>query len=66
MPVGRLHHLIVDCPDPMAEARFWGAVLGDAITYAEDDFVVVAADVTTSGVVRAESDGAVRAGAGRR
>ena len=50
MPVGRLHHLIVDCPDPMAEARFWSAVLGDAITYADEDFVVVSADTTTSGL----------------
>ncbi|MET0492664.1 MAG: VOC family protein [Actinoplanes sp.] len=50
MPVGRLHHLIVDCPDPMVEARFWSAVLGDAITYADEDFVVVSADTTTSGL----------------
>lgn len=32
MPLGRLHHLIVDCPDPMSEARFWSEVLGDPIT----------------------------------
>jgi catechol 2,3-dioxygenase-like lactoylglutathione lyase family enzyme len=50
MPVGRLHHLIVDCPDPMAEATFWSAVLGDPVTYADDDFVVVAANTTTSGL----------------
>ena len=50
MPVGRLHHLIVDCPDPMVEARFWSGVLGDAITYADEDFVVVSADTTTSGL----------------
>jgi hypothetical protein len=50
MPVGRLHHLIVDCPEPMVEARFWSAVLGDPITYADQDFVVVAADATTSGL----------------
>ena len=50
MPVGRLHHLIVDCPDPMAEARFWSSVLGEAITYAAEDFVVVSADTTTSGL----------------
>ena len=50
MPVGRLHHLIVDCPDPMAEARFWSSVLGEAITYADEDFVVVSADTTTSGL----------------
>ncbi|MGX6603130.1 VOC family protein [Micromonosporaceae bacterium Da 78-11] len=50
MPVGRLHHLIVDCPDPMAEAWFWSAVLGDAITYADDDFVVVAPSAAASGL----------------
>jgi hypothetical protein len=50
MPVGRLHHLIVDCPDPMAEARFWSGVLGDPITYADEDFVVVSAGTTTSGL----------------
>ena len=50
MPVGRWHHLIVDCPDPMVEARFWSGVLGDAITYADEDFVVVSADTTTSGL----------------
>ncbi|MGC5021260.1 VOC family protein [Micromonospora sp. DT47] len=50
LPVGRLHHLIVDCPDPMAEARFWSAVLGDPITYADEDFVVVSASTTASGL----------------
>src|SRR2546421_319902 len=49
-PVGRLHHLIVDCPDPMAEARFWSAVLGDPISYADDDFVVVSAGTAASGL----------------
>jgi hypothetical protein len=50
LPFGRLHHLIVDCPDPMAEARFWSAVLGDPITYAEEDFVVVSASTAASGL----------------
>ncbi|WP_250006867.1 VOC family protein [Actinoplanes sp. M2I2] len=50
MPVGRPHHLIVDCPDPMAEARFWSALLGRPVTYRDDDFVVVAEDDTTSGM----------------
>jgi catechol 2,3-dioxygenase-like lactoylglutathione lyase family enzyme len=50
MPVGRLHHLIVDCPDPMVAALFWSAVLGDKITHADDDFVVVSAGTTTSGL----------------
>ncbi|MFJ8828563.1 VOC family protein [Micromonospora aurantiaca] len=50
VPFGRLHHLIVDCPDPMAEARFWSAVLGDPITYADDDFTVVSASTAASGL----------------
>lgn len=48
--VGRLHHLIVDCPDPMVEARFWSAVLGNPITYADEDFVVVSTSTAASGL----------------
>ena len=48
--VGRRHHLVVDCRDPQRLARFWSAVLGEPITYADDDFVVVAADDHTSGL----------------
>ncbi|WP_164842404.1 VOC family protein [Actinoplanes solisilvae] len=50
MPIGRLHHLIVDCPEPAASARFWSAVLGDPITYRSDDFVVVSASGEASGL----------------
>jgi catechol 2,3-dioxygenase-like lactoylglutathione lyase family enzyme len=50
MTVGRPHHLIFDCPDPMAPARFWSEVLGRPITYQDEDFVVVSADTTTSGL----------------
>jgi catechol 2,3-dioxygenase-like lactoylglutathione lyase family enzyme len=50
VPLGRLHHLIVDCPDPMTEARFWSAVLGDPITYADDGFAVVSASTAASGL----------------
>ena len=49
-PIGRRHHVIIDCADPMTEARCWSAVLGDPITYADEDFVVVSADTTTSGM----------------
>jgi catechol 2,3-dioxygenase-like lactoylglutathione lyase family enzyme len=49
-PIGRRHHLIVDCPDPERSARFWSAVLGEPITYADADFVVVARDDHTSGL----------------
>ena len=48
--LGRLHHLVVDCPDPRAVAAFWSALLEQPITYDSDDFVVVAASDTTSGL----------------
>lgn len=47
---GRLHHVILDCPDPRALARFYSALLGQPITYDSDDFVVVSADDTSSGL----------------
>ena len=47
---GRLHHVIFDCPDPGAIARFYSILLNQPITYASADFVVVAADETTSGI----------------
>jgi catechol 2,3-dioxygenase-like lactoylglutathione lyase family enzyme len=46
----RLHHLIVDCPDPRSLAAFWSRLLDLPVTYDSDDFVVVAADDTTSGL----------------
>ena len=48
--LGRLHHLIIDCPDPAALARFYASLLGQPITYESDDFVVVARNDTTSGL----------------
>jgi catechol 2,3-dioxygenase-like lactoylglutathione lyase family enzyme len=50
MPIGRLHHTILDCPDPHAVAQFYSALLGRPITYADDDFVVVAPNDHTSGL----------------
>lgn len=47
---GRLHHLIFDCPDPQALARFYSELLGNPITYDSDDFVVVAENDATSGL----------------
>lgn len=46
----RLHHVVLDCPDPAALARFYSALLGQPVTYTSDDFVVVARDDTTSGL----------------
>jgi catechol 2,3-dioxygenase-like lactoylglutathione lyase family enzyme len=48
--IGRLHHLIFDCRKPLAAAQFWSAVLAQPITYRSVDFVVVAADDTSSGL----------------
>jgi catechol 2,3-dioxygenase-like lactoylglutathione lyase family enzyme len=48
--IGRLHHVILDCRDPLALATFYGALLGQPVTYSSEDFVVVAADDTSSGL----------------
>ena len=53
----RLHHLIVDCPDPRALAEFWSRLLDQPITYASDDFVVVAPNDTTSGLAFQRASG---------
>jgi catechol 2,3-dioxygenase-like lactoylglutathione lyase family enzyme len=50
MPIGRLHHVILDCPDPLALATFYSRLLGMPITYADEDFVVVAMSDRTSGL----------------
>ncbi|GAA2757402.1 VOC family protein [Actinopolymorpha rutila] len=48
--IGRMHHVVVDCPDPEALAAFYSELLGLPVTYRSDDWVVVAANDTTSGV----------------
>ena len=48
--IGRLHHLVIDCPDPLVLARFYSAVLGKPITYESEDWVVVADNDQTSGL----------------
>lgn len=47
---GRMHHIILDCPDPALLARFYAALLDRPITYESDDFVVVSKNDTTSGL----------------
>jgi catechol 2,3-dioxygenase-like lactoylglutathione lyase family enzyme len=47
---GRLHHVILDCPEPAALAAFYSALLGQAVTYDSPDFVVVSPDATSSGL----------------
>src|SRR5438270_13842240 len=48
--IGRLHHLVIDCPEPPGLAAFYAGLLGQPITYRSDDFRVVSADDTPSGL----------------
>jgi catechol 2,3-dioxygenase-like lactoylglutathione lyase family enzyme len=50
MMIGRMHHLIIDCPDPAALAAFYSELIGQPVTYSSPDFVVVAANDRTSGL----------------
>ena len=57
MSIGRLHHVIFDCPEPLALATFYSELLGTPITYTDDDFAVVAPNDHTSGVAFQRSAG---------
>jgi catechol 2,3-dioxygenase-like lactoylglutathione lyase family enzyme len=48
--IGRLHHVVLDCPDPQALASFYSQLLGDPITYVSDDWVVVSRNSQASGL----------------
>ena len=48
--LGRLHHLILDTPEPLRLAEFYSTLLGTPITYRSSDFVVVAANEQSSGL----------------
>ena len=48
--IGRLHHVVIDCPDPAALAAFYAELIGLPITWQADDFVVIAPNDTTSGI----------------
>jgi catechol 2,3-dioxygenase-like lactoylglutathione lyase family enzyme len=48
--IGRLHHVVLDCPDPAGLATFYSALLGQPITYDSPNWVVVSADDTSSGL----------------
>lgn len=39
--IGSLRSVVVDCPDPVALARFWEDVLGGTVTSEDDDWVVL-------------------------
>jgi catechol 2,3-dioxygenase-like lactoylglutathione lyase family enzyme len=48
--IGRMHHVVIDCPDPSALAAFYSELIGLPVTYRSDDWVVIAENDTTSGV----------------
>jgi catechol 2,3-dioxygenase-like lactoylglutathione lyase family enzyme len=48
--IGRMHHVVLDCPDPAALATFYSVLLGLPVTYRDDGWVVVAASATSSGL----------------
>ena len=50
MGIGRMHHVIMDCPEPAVLAAFYSELLGKPITYADADFAVVADNDRTSGL----------------
>jgi catechol 2,3-dioxygenase-like lactoylglutathione lyase family enzyme len=48
--IGRLHHVVLDCPDPAALASFYSRLLGDPITYVSEGWVVVSTSSRASGL----------------
>jgi len=48
--IGRLHHVVIDCPDPARLAAFYAELLGLPIVWQEDDWVVIANDDQSSGI----------------
>src|SRR3954468_24496643 len=48
--IGRLHHIVLDCPHPMALAVFYAELLGWQVTYASENWVVVPPGDDRSGI----------------
>ncbi|HMG31891.1 MAG TPA: VOC family protein, partial [Jiangellaceae bacterium] len=48
--IGRLHHVVIDCPDPAALAAFYSELVGLPVTFRSDGWVVIAEDDTSSGI----------------
>jgi catechol 2,3-dioxygenase-like lactoylglutathione lyase family enzyme len=48
--IGRMHHVVLDCPEPTVMAEFYSALLGLPVTYDDGDWVVVAASAQSSGL----------------
>lgn len=47
--IERRHHVVIDCPDPVALAAFYSELMGLPVTYRSDDWMVIAENDTTSG-----------------
>ncbi|MGW5361371.1 VOC family protein [Actinopolymorpha pittospori] len=45
-----MHHVVIDCPEPVKLAGFYSELLGLPVTYRSETWVVVAENDTTSGV----------------
>ncbi|WP_214108828.1 VOC family protein [Acrocarpospora catenulata] len=41
MAIGSLSEIVIDCPDPMALAQFYAAIIGGEITRADVDWVTL-------------------------
>jgi catechol 2,3-dioxygenase-like lactoylglutathione lyase family enzyme len=48
--IGRLHHVVLDCREPLALAEFYSRLLGDPVSYVSDDWVVVSTSTQASGL----------------
>jgi catechol 2,3-dioxygenase-like lactoylglutathione lyase family enzyme len=48
--LGRLHHVVIDCPDPPALAAFYGELLGLPVVWDDPDWTVLAVDRSSSGI----------------
>lgn len=48
--IGRMHHVVIDCPDPAGLAEFYSQLLSLPVTYRSADWVVVAASERSSGL----------------
>src|SRR3974390_2750446 len=48
--IGRMHHVVLDCPDPAALAAFYSALLGLPVTCDDGDWAAVAVSDASSGL----------------
>lgn len=55
-PRARLHHVVLDCPDPRQLAEFYSSLLDQPVTYDDGDWAVVTTDETSSGLAFQRAD----------